>query len=82
MSLAEEVNQSRISPAECRAMRALDGDEDYSRPEIAFMFECKDETVGRHCDGECAHEGMCRDCGRALGAGYLCDHCDALEVER
>jgi hypothetical protein len=22
----------------------------------------------------------CRDCGRDLGAGYLCDDCDELEV--
>ncbi len=22
----------------------------------------------------------CRECGRALGAGYLCDDCDRVEV--
>ncbi|OAQ52139.1 hypothetical protein HTG_14240 [Natrinema mahii] len=22
----------------------------------------------------------CRECGRNLGAGYLCDDCDAVEV--
>lgn len=81
MSLAEDINQSRVSAQECRAMRALDSDLDYTRSEIRFMFECHDKTVTRHCDGECAHEGMCRDCGRAAGAGYLCDHCDALEVD-
>lgn len=24
----------------------------------------------------------CRECGRAIGAGYLCDDCDIVEVER
>ena len=27
-------------------------------------------------------QDVCRDCGAELGAGYLCDDCDELEVER
>lgn len=23
---------------------------------------------------------QCRECGRELGAGYLCDRCDTIEV--
>lgn len=24
--------------------------------------------------------GQCRECGRDLGAGYLCDDCDCVEL--
>lgn len=26
--------------------------------------------------------GVCRECGAELGAGYLCDTCDTVEVHR
>jgi len=29
------------------------------------------------CTGGMSH---CRECGRNLGAGYLCDDCDRVEV--
>jgi hypothetical protein len=25
------------------------------------------------------YEATCRECGKALGAGYLCDDCDTVE---
>lgn len=25
-------------------------------------------------------EDVCRECGKGLGAGYLCDDCDTVEV--
>lgn len=25
-------------------------------------------------------EAECRECGTALGAGYLCDDCDTVEI--
>lgn len=60
MSFAEERNvnpESTISRHECRAMRALSDDDDYSIATIAFMFECKDGTVIAHTNGECSHGG-------------------------
>jgi len=60
MSFAEECNvnpESAISRHECRAMRALSDDDDYSIATIAFMFECKDGTVIAHTNGECSHGG-------------------------
>lgn len=47
---------SRISSQECRAMRALSDDDDYSLATIAFMFECKDGTVVAHTNGDCSHD--------------------------
>lgn len=29
---------------------------------------------------EAYHEDRCRECGRDLGAGYLCDDCDTVDV--
>jgi len=49
--------EETISAHECRALRQLDRDDDYSRPELAFMFECKDETVRRHVERDCHHSG-------------------------
>jgi len=46
---------SHMSARECLAMRELDADDDYTRSEIAFMFEAKSSTVARHCDGDCDH---------------------------
>jgi hypothetical protein len=47
--------QSKISHHECRAFRALKTD-GYTHAEIAFMFEVKDTTVGKHVRHECSHE--------------------------
>ncbi len=30
--------------------------------------------------GEGNKESRCRECGEGLGAGYLCDDCDTVEV--
>lgn len=46
---------SFVSRHECEAMRQLDKDPDYSRSEIAFMFETGSDTVTRHCDEDCQH---------------------------
>jgi len=46
---------SEISHHECRAMRALKCD-GYTHSEIAFMFEAREGTVGRHVRHECTHE--------------------------
>lgn len=48
--------ESSVSAQECVAMRALDRDDEYTRSEIAFMFESKSRTVARHCDRECHHQ--------------------------
>jgi len=45
---------SEISHHECRAMRALKTD-GYTHAEIAFMFETRDGTVGKHVRHECEH---------------------------
>lgn len=37
-----------------------------------------DETG--HPNPENRATDFCRECGKALGAGYLCDDCDELEV--
>lgn len=31
-------------------------------------------------ENELDGKDQCRDCGKVLGAGYLCDDCDTLEV--
>lgn len=36
-------------------MQALDDDPEYTRSEIAFIFECQTGTVASHVDGECSH---------------------------
>lgn len=54
-SFAERQAASAISAQECRAMRALDEDPDYTRREIAFMMECQATTVTQHADGWCGH---------------------------
>ncbi len=46
-----------ITPHECRAMRELYRG-DYTHSELAFMFECKDETVARHVNRECPHNDI------------------------
>jgi hypothetical protein len=55
-SFAERQRPTTISSAECQAMRALDGDDEYSRQEIAFMFGCDPRTVSRHVDAPCYHD--------------------------
>lgn len=54
-TIAERANKSLVSAHECRAMRQLDAADDYTRSEIAFMFETKVETIARHADRECPH---------------------------
>jgi hypothetical protein len=39
-------------------MRALDRDGDYTRSEIAFLFETGADTVARHVDRECHHNRL------------------------
>ncbi|AFH22635.1 hypothetical protein OSG_eHP31_00115 [environmental Halophage eHP-31] len=56
-TFAWDDRKSTISPHECRAIRQLDRDGDYSRPELAFLFECKDETIRRHAERDCQHSG-------------------------
>lgn len=55
---ARAAPEEAISGHECRAMRCLDADADYSRPEIAFMFGCKATTVAQHADRECHHQRL------------------------
>lgn len=31
-------------------------------------------------NAEVAYEGECRECHMPLASGYLCDHCDDVEV--
>jgi len=31
--------------------------------------------------GEPIHDERCRECHTSLGAGYLCDECDTVEIE-
>jgi len=45
---------TEISTHECRAMREL-YQGDYTHSELAFLFECKDETVANHVNKECNH---------------------------
>jgi len=47
--------EAGISKHECHAMRALDRDDDYTRGEIAFIFECKEPTVKHHVERDCPH---------------------------
>jgi hypothetical protein len=54
-SFADKQAKPLVSAHECRAMRQLDRDDEYTRSEIAFMFETKVETVARHADRECPH---------------------------
>lgn len=54
-SIAEREKSHTISAAECRAMRALEEDDDYTRTEIAFIFECTPPTVRRHVGEDCQH---------------------------
>jgi hypothetical protein len=55
-SPGRDAQESAISRDECRAIRALDHDDGYTRSEIAFMMECQVPTVARHADGECHHD--------------------------
>jgi len=57
MTEAKTVGKNRhteISHHECRAMRALKCD-GYTHSQIAFMFEAREGTVGRHVRHECEH---------------------------
>jgi hypothetical protein len=58
MSSIKTINQNRasnVSHHECRAWRALKCD-GYTHSEIAFMFETREGTVGRHVRHECDHD--------------------------
>jgi len=50
--MSETVTQN-----ECRAIRQLDRG-DYTRSEIAFMFEIQVPTVTQHADRECHHQRL------------------------
>lgn len=49
--------EDEISTYECRALRELYRG-DYTFSELAFMFECTEETVGRHVNRECHHNTL------------------------
>ena len=66
--------EDAISAQECRAIRALDRDDDYTRTEIAFLLESGIETVARHADRECHHNRLLPDDGER--ATPQCDYTD------
>lgn len=58
---ARAFREDLVSVGECRAIRALDRDDDYTRSEIAFMFELQVRTVAHHADRECHHQQLRSD---------------------
>lgn len=55
MSAAERLARPfQITPRECLAIRLLHADGRSVR-ELAFLLECKEETISRHTRGECGH---------------------------
>lgn len=72
MSQSLDTDHRGVSAHECRAMRALDRSGDYSRSEIAFMFEVQVQTVTRHVDRNCQHNDLERE-----GRGSTREHTPA-----
>jgi hypothetical protein len=66
--------EDEVSPQECRAIRALDRDDDYTRSEIAFLLESGVDTVARHADRECHHNRLLPDDGEQTT--QWCDYSD------
>jgi hypothetical protein len=70
LSHARQQRDSVLSLQECRAIRALDSDDDYTRSEIAFMMECQVGTVAHHADRECDHATLDSDERADLSVEY------------
>jgi len=55
LSSVRQARDKTISLHECRAIRALDRSDDYTRSEIAFMFETRTRTIKAHIEYDCDH---------------------------
>jgi len=51
--------ETEITEHECRAMRALCNG-DYTHSELAFLFECTENTVSRHVKKDCHHDRLAK----------------------